>query len=91
MHNEISSCMSTSTTMYCWHVFFWILFWNELCGALRSCAELSGAERGSLLKRVTFLYLGFVFTFSLSISRTHGTEKEKEQPDWRKYQLPLEM
>ena len=26
-----------------------------------------------------------------SISRTHGTEKEKEQPDWRKYRVPLEM
>ena len=56
--------------------------------------ELCGAEGCSLLKRVTFLYLGFVFTFSLftfSISRTHGTEKEQEQPDWRKYRLPLEM
>ena len=52
-----------------------------------------GALASSLLKRVTFIYLGFVFTFSLftfSISRTHGTENEKEQPDWRKYRLPLE-
>ena len=56
--------------------------------AKRSFAnELCGAERSSLLKR-------YVFTFSLftfSISRTHETEKEKEQPDWRKYRLPMEM
>ena len=56
-------------------------------------SELCGAERSSLLKRITFRYFSFVFTFSLftfSISRSHGTEKEKEQPDWRKYRLPLE-
>ena len=34
-----------------------------------SFSELCGTERSSWLKRVTF----------------HGTEKEKEQPDWRKY------
>ena len=59
-----------------------------------SFSEICGAEWSSLLKRVTFLYFGFVFTFSLftfSISRTHGTEKEKQQPNWRKYRLPLEM
>ena len=64
------------------NVFFTIF---SFCEA--SFSKLCGAERSSLLKRVTFLYFGFVFTFSpftFSISRTHGTEKEKAQPDWRK-------